>query len=141
MKTIDDPITEGVLFDTAHSLVIHWQAHSHWLEFDAKEGDQQPDGSWIYHWDNDKGGPEYGADFARGERFVAGTVKWDGCSHLNFGDSDGYLHLCGGSGYRTLIFVLETIQRLAMEHCPNLDPTLADFPSSGGFLKRQETGT
>lgn len=27
--------------------------------------------------------------------YISGTIKWDGCSHIVFGDKDGYLHLCG----------------------------------------------
>jgi hypothetical protein len=26
--------------------------------------------------------------------YLYGTIKWDGCSHIYFGDS-GYIHLCG----------------------------------------------
>lgn len=34
------------------------------------------------------------------ELYVSGTIKWDGCSHVWFGNKeekgyDGYLHLCG----------------------------------------------
>lgn len=29
------------------------------------------------------------------EAYLSCTIKWDGCSHFNFGDG-GYLHLCGG---------------------------------------------
>lgn len=32
-------------------------------------------------------------DFDRGDVLVKGTIKWDGCSHNNFGDK-GYLHGC-----------------------------------------------
>jgi hypothetical protein len=33
------------------------------------------------------------------ELYVKGTIKWDGCSHLWFGDKDGYIHLHGKSRY------------------------------------------
>lgn len=29
------------------------------------------------------------------ELYLKGTIKWDGCSHIYFGDENGYLHLCG----------------------------------------------
>lgn len=34
------------------------------------------------------------------ELYLDGTIKWDGCSHIYFGEKcetghDGYLHLCG----------------------------------------------
>ena len=35
-------------------------------------------------------------DIADGEVVLKGMIKWDGCSHINFGDeSSGYMHLCG----------------------------------------------
>jgi hypothetical protein len=29
------------------------------------------------------------------ELYLKGTIKWDGCSHIWFGDENNYLHLCG----------------------------------------------
>jgi hypothetical protein len=29
------------------------------------------------------------------EVVMNGCIKWDGCSHITFGDSDRYMHLCG----------------------------------------------
>lgn len=29
------------------------------------------------------------------ELYLSGVIKWDGCSHIWYGDGDGYLHLCG----------------------------------------------
>lgn len=28
------------------------------------------------------------------ELYLEGTIKWDGCSHITFGD-EGYIHMCG----------------------------------------------
>ena len=36
-----------------------------------------------------------GREIADMELYLKGQVKWDGCSHIWFGDKDGYLHLCG----------------------------------------------
>ena len=35
------------------------------------------------------------------ENYLEGTIKWDGCSHLYFGESGthGYLHFCGKESY------------------------------------------
>lgn len=27
--------------------------------------------------------------------YLSFMIKWDGCSHINFGKENGYLHLCG----------------------------------------------
>lgn len=34
-------------------------------------------------------------DLKNAARYFAGSVKWDGCSHIYFGDKNAYLHLCG----------------------------------------------
>lgn len=40
------------------------------------------------------------ADIDEADAAVAGWVKWDGCSHLIFGEErQGYLHLCGIEGW------------------------------------------
>jgi len=38
------------------------------------------------------------------ERYLKGSVKWDGCQNINFGnqDGDGYMHLCGSCGVEHL---------------------------------------
>lgn len=33
------------------------------------------------------------------ESYLTAMIKWDGCSHFNFGDKDGYIHLCGQGCY------------------------------------------
>jgi len=52
-------------------------------------------------------------DFNDAERYISGSVKWDGCSHFNFGDEEGYLHLCGGSD----IGKLQNTLRVIYERC------------------------
>ena len=41
--------------------------------------------SWEY--------PSY--EISETKHYLKGYIKWDGCSHILFGDKDGYLHLCG----------------------------------------------
>jgi hypothetical protein len=63
-------------------------------------------------------------DFTEAERYVAGFVKWDGCSHYNFGDENGYLNLCGPEHIRKLSNAISVI----FERCGEL------MLSSGGKL-------
>ena len=49
------------------------------------------------------------SNFSDAERYVEGSVKWDGCSHVSFGDENGYLHLCGRADFDKLAEVLTTI--------------------------------
>ncbi len=58
------------------------------------------------------------------ERYFEGSVKWDGCSHVNFGDENGYLHLCGGAHFQKLAATLESVY----ERCGEL------MEASGGHL-------
>ena len=45
----------------------------------------------------------------RAESTLKAQIKWDGCSHFNFGDENGYLHICG---------VREGVKlALLIEHC------------------------
>lgn len=37
---------------------------------------------------------EITSDLDQAELLVKGSIKWDGCSHNNFGDENGYLHAC-----------------------------------------------
>jgi hypothetical protein len=63
------------------------------------------------------------------ERQLSGFVKWDGCSHLYFGEkeSPGYLHLCDGArGWKNLAALMEAVYRdivpLTAKRDPNLLP-------------------
>jgi hypothetical protein len=54
--------------------------------------------------------PHEGAQsFENAERYVEGFVKWDGCSHVCFGNEDAQLHLCGKSEFDKLATILAAI--------------------------------
>lgn len=46
---------------------------------------------------------------AEAERYVDGSVKWDGCSHYYFGDESGYLHCHGIADIEKLHEILSAI--------------------------------
>ena len=49
-------------------------------------------------------------DPLQADRYVEGFVKWDGCSHINFGDIDsGYIHICGIRDFTKLVTVIPAI--------------------------------
>lgn len=50
-------------------------------------------------------------DLGEAQRLVEGMVKWDGCAHYNFGDDNGYLHLCGAANVEDLARLLTEIHR------------------------------
>lgn len=43
------------------------------------------------------------------EHYLKGHIKWDGCSHIWFGDKDGYIHLCGKNYFESHKKVMDAI--------------------------------
>ncbi len=64
--------------------------------------------------------------------YLTGFIKWDGCSHINFGElengkSDGYIHLCGGIYWRRHAEVMLKLWDMAPSKIAKFDHTCADF--------------
>jgi hypothetical protein len=59
------------------------------------------------------------------EIFVKGTIKWDGCSHIYFGDEDGYLHLCGHKYFEDMKKVLDAVWKKAEQEITNFSKDVA----------------
>jgi hypothetical protein len=49
------------------------------------------------------------------ELYLKGTIKWDGCSHIYFGneDNDGYIHMCGKGCFNKHIEIINALWELA----------------------------
>src|SRR5690242_15475325 len=84
-----------------HGVTVRYEVYEGYVEFFAAEVTGvgvHPDPGVKYYWRKGATSSEDNTtDFNNAERYIDGTVKWDGCSHFNFGDNTGYLHLCGGS--------------------------------------------
>jgi hypothetical protein len=103
---------------------IRWAAYSHYCEFRVREiAGEEGDGVPLYVHFDEAGAFDPTIDFEKGDRVVDGSIKWDGCSHLYFGDSknDGYLHLCGGYSFAALTVVLRTMFEIAAREIPAFD--------------------
>lgn len=48
------------------------------------------------------------------EGYLDAYIKWDGCSHFNFGQ-DGYIHLCGGNMFYQHIALMKRLFEKAFE--------------------------
>ena len=59
------------------------------------------------------------------EELLNGHIKWDGCSHIWFGDNDKYLHLCGKSEFDKLKKVLDAVWDKAEKEIVIFDKELA----------------
>ena len=113
-----------------HDLTVRWEVYDILFEFQARIGCRQPDGSIMYDYFDERGVQQWTEDFAKAERYVDGSIKWDGCAHLNFGDgadNPGYLHLCGATDFRKLSFVLTEMFLMASTTMPKFDADVADL--------------
>lgn len=52
-------------------------------------------GTWLYQDAEADCSPTPVEDIDKAEWFLRGSVKWDGCSNLEFNDTDVMLHFCG----------------------------------------------
>ncbi len=58
------------------------------------------------------------------EHYLKGTVKWDGCSHIYFGDS-GYIHLCGKGCFENHNKVMTALWDICSKKIKNWDEKVA----------------
>jgi hypothetical protein len=47
-------------------------------------------------------------EIGKANKYINGTVKWDGCSHVYFGD-EGYIHLCGSREFVKVGAILKKV--------------------------------
>lgn len=52
------------------------------------------------------------------QTLIKGIIKWDACSHVTFGDEEGYIHLCGGRSWFVFQEVVKRIWEIAMKELP-----------------------
>lgn len=57
--------------------------------------------------------------------YLRGHIKWDGCSHIWFGDEDGYLHLCGKTHFERHKKVMDAIWNVCAEKIKYSDKNVA----------------
>jgi hypothetical protein len=53
------------------------------------------------------------------EKYFSGSIKWDGCSHVWFGEDsppDGYLHLCGKHFWELHNKIMEATYNEVIKH-------------------------
>lgn len=72
-----------------------------------------------------KSSDETTTDLKLAQTLFKGYIKWDACSHVTFGDEEGYIHLCGGSSWHKIIKGTERVynfakEKLAKEHSKDM---------------------
>lgn len=89
-----------------------------WVEFSVYEvvGNYEgPLGLWNKHIYEKKGATsseDTTEDIKEAQPMVHGTIKWDTCSHVYFGD-EGYIHMCGGFNWRNFREILDRVFKTA----------------------------
>ena len=67
-------------------------------------------------------------DFDTAERYVDGSVKWDGCSNIEFGDEAGSIHFCGQRDFQKLVWFMQAVFAMAADKIPKFDHSVAGLP-------------
>jgi len=88
-------------FDTDHYTSI---------EFEVKEDEyQEHTKEHLYMTYDTLNNGSFTNNFEKGDKYISGSVKWDGCSHYYFGDENGYIHLCGKEPVKQIVDVISYI--------------------------------
>jgi len=99
----------------ADRVTARYRIYDHYVEFFVAEiiGWEAGDESRVlYPVKNAQSLPmDSTTNFDEAERYVEGSVKWDGCAHYYFGDEYAYLHLCGVGPAQQLATVITTVHR------------------------------
>ena len=59
------------------------------------------------------------------DKHLEGSIKWDGCSHLTFGD-EGYLHFCGERYFKQHCEMLKALYKTATALIPRYCAEVAE---------------
>ena len=70
------------------------------------------------------------------QTYIEGTIKWDACSHVTFGDEDGYIHICGGRSWRQHIELMERVFGLARDYFKD-DHQKEEFNEDFNYLTKK----
>lgn len=93
-------------------------AHVDFACFEVAAFARGDDGEYIIKEFGKKGEDgEFTPDMDLAQPLFHGTIKWDGCSHVYFGEADnaGYIHMCGVNCWKRLPLTLERIFAAAAE--------------------------
>jgi len=132
----EPPIKIARIHRPEMGVTIHYEVHDYHVDFKVREGTLQPDGSVVYTYFPDSAS-EPTWEFEQAERYFDGTVKWDGCSHFNFGEGEenpGYMHLCGAAAFRQLGEALRECFWIAANEMPRFDPECAGLKALGEIV-------
>jgi hypothetical protein len=105
------------VFEDLESHIIAGLANSVVMEYEVRDLIFADDGNGSpYKFRSEDG--DLTSDATKAEILVKGTIKWDGCSHNNFGDENGYIHACSRSEIVRLGEMFNRLFDIAQELMP-----------------------
>jgi len=112
---------------------IRFLNHGHSLDFRAveiagrecRDGDPyDATGPWLFlecDWESSE---DTTIDFDKAEVYADGSIKWDGCMEIDFGDG---FHACGFKDAMRAGRLIEHVYRIAARELPNWNEEMAEF--------------
>lgn len=106
--------------DIEARVAFYFAAEDAHVDFEAFEiigGSENIDGSDVFMFEGVGGcgfDDKATNDITKANKYIHGTIKWDGCSHVYFGD-EGYIHLCGPEHFKKLGALLAKVYQRCYE--------------------------
>ena len=88
------------------------------FEITARGQDEKTGEYTVLNYEKEGATEERTEELEEAHTYFRGSIKWDACSHVYFGDEDGYLHLCGGMNWKNLMEVMRRVWEYACEKLP-----------------------
>lgn len=115
-------------------ITVRYEVDGPSVKFFAAEVTGVEENGVQYYWRKGaKSSEDDTTDFNDAERYIDGSVKWDGCTHINFGDENGYLHLCGD------VDTLANALKVIYERCGELMHAEGTYLMDGVFAVAPKT--
>ncbi len=129
MTNTNTPLRSGEVWgDPERGLTIRYDVFEYYMNFRVKQRARTSEDGTVLYLGTDKSVYlSHDCDFDSADNVMNGFVKYDGCSHYYFGDSenDGYLHLCDLQRVLAFAWVTEEVFRIAAKEIPQFDASLA----------------
>lgn len=101
-----------VRFKTVEARVGEGEHNTHCFAFEVLQPVADEDGKLLWETRGARSSSEMTEDIENAELHISGTIKWDGCAHVDFGRG-GYIHFCGPSEPRKMGEALHKVWELA----------------------------
>lgn len=100
------------LVEQFDDFTIRWKYQSHWAGIEVFEMlGMEDDGTRIYNKKDYVTSPDPVGSIDEAEPYLTGSIKWDGCSDIDF----GYHHWCGPTYFLKHFALLERLYKRAQQ--------------------------